>query len=201
MGDGAEAAGATAASRFGRSACSAAATRGAARRGVDLVYGGGGIGLMGLIARMVLDGGRRVVGVIRRALMAVEYFGRPGRQERQAEQRWAEGGGRHRPPHLCAFDSADRLLSSSHTAVVAPSSPSRRPPPLLFSRRRRRVGRLSPPLPPPPLHRRPPLSPLLPRPLERIGREEKKKRKEKRGDHTIFSHLHVDPIYLFIFSN
>uniref|UniRef100_A0A0D3GAB1 Cytokinin riboside 5'-monophosphate phosphoribohydrolase n=1 Tax=Oryza barthii TaxID=65489 RepID=A0A0D3GAB1_9ORYZ len=45
------------------------------RRGVDLVYGGGSIGLMGLIARTVLDGGRRVVGVIPRALMAVEISG------------------------------------------------------------------------------------------------------------------------------
>jgi hypothetical protein len=35
------------------------------RRGVDLVYGGGSIGLMGLIARTVLDGGRRVVGYVR----------------------------------------------------------------------------------------------------------------------------------------
>lgn len=34
------------------------------RRGVDLVYGGGSIGLMGLIARTVLDGGRRVVGYV-----------------------------------------------------------------------------------------------------------------------------------------
>jgi hypothetical protein len=34
------------------------------RRGVDLVYGGGSIGLMGLVARTVLDGGRRVVGYV-----------------------------------------------------------------------------------------------------------------------------------------
>ncbi|KAL5202157.1 hypothetical protein ABZP36_013109 [Zizania latifolia] len=45
------------------------------RRGVDLVYGGGSIGLMGLIARTVLGGGCRVVGVIPRALMPVEISG------------------------------------------------------------------------------------------------------------------------------
>ncbi|XP_037442186.1 probable cytokinin riboside 5'-monophosphate phosphoribohydrolase LOGL7 [Triticum dicoccoides] len=45
------------------------------KRGVDLVYGGGSIGLMGLVARTVLDGGRRVVGVIPRALMPVEILG------------------------------------------------------------------------------------------------------------------------------
>uniref|UniRef100_A0A0D9WJ81 Cytokinin riboside 5'-monophosphate phosphoribohydrolase n=1 Tax=Leersia perrieri TaxID=77586 RepID=A0A0D9WJ81_9ORYZ len=44
------------------------------RRGIDLVYGGGSIGLMGLIARTVRDGGCGVVGVIPRALMAVEAF-------------------------------------------------------------------------------------------------------------------------------
>jgi len=31
-------------------------------RGVDLVYGGGGIGLMGLVSRTVHAGGRRVIG-------------------------------------------------------------------------------------------------------------------------------------------
>ncbi|XP_015692680.2 probable cytokinin riboside 5'-monophosphate phosphoribohydrolase LOGL7 [Oryza brachyantha] len=45
------------------------------RRGIDLVYGGGSIGLMGLIARTVLGGGCSVVGVIPRALMAVEISG------------------------------------------------------------------------------------------------------------------------------
>ncbi|KAF0926494.1 hypothetical protein E2562_025985 [Oryza meyeriana var. granulata] len=45
------------------------------RRGIDLVYGGGSIGLMGLIARTVLGGSRRVVGVIPRTLMPVEISG------------------------------------------------------------------------------------------------------------------------------
>ncbi|RLN18034.1 hypothetical protein C2845_PM02G26360 [Panicum miliaceum] len=38
-------------------------------RGVDLVYGGGGVGLMGLVSRAVHRGGRRVIGVIPRTLM------------------------------------------------------------------------------------------------------------------------------------
>ncbi|CAN6289464.1 unnamed protein product [Urochloa humidicola] len=38
-------------------------------RGIDLVYGGGGIGLMGLVSQSVHRGGRRVVGVIPRTLM------------------------------------------------------------------------------------------------------------------------------------
>ena len=39
-----------------------------ARRGVDLVYGGGHVGLMGVIADAVIGGGGRVHGVITRAL-------------------------------------------------------------------------------------------------------------------------------------
>jgi uncharacterized protein (TIGR00730 family) len=35
-----------------------------AKRGVDLVWGGGHVGLMGVIADAVLDGGRRAIGVI-----------------------------------------------------------------------------------------------------------------------------------------
>ncbi|OEL32179.1 putative cytokinin riboside 5'-monophosphate phosphoribohydrolase LOGL3 [Dichanthelium oligosanthes] len=38
-------------------------------RGIDLVYGGGGIGLMGLVSQAVHRSGRRVVGVIPRTLM------------------------------------------------------------------------------------------------------------------------------------
>ena len=41
-------------------------------RGVDLVYGGGRLGLMGLIADTVLEGGGRVYGVIPRALVNLE---------------------------------------------------------------------------------------------------------------------------------
>lgn len=43
-----------------------------ARRGVTLVYGGGGIGLMGLAARAALAAGGQVVGVIPEALMTAE---------------------------------------------------------------------------------------------------------------------------------
>jgi hypothetical protein len=43
-----------------------------AGRGVDLVYGGGRLGLMGLIADNVLAGGGKVFGVIPRALVQLE---------------------------------------------------------------------------------------------------------------------------------
>jgi hypothetical protein len=43
-----------------------------ARRGIGLVYGGGNIGLMGVLARAVLQAGGEVVGVIPRALMQKE---------------------------------------------------------------------------------------------------------------------------------
>ncbi|KAK3138133.1 hypothetical protein QOZ80_5AG0364980 [Eleusine coracana subsp. coracana] len=45
------------------------------RRGIDLVYGGGSIGLMGMIAQTVLHGGCRVLGVIPKALMPIEISG------------------------------------------------------------------------------------------------------------------------------
>ena len=43
-----------------------------AARGVTLVYGGGGVGLMGIAARSALAAGGAVVGVIPRALMTAE---------------------------------------------------------------------------------------------------------------------------------
>ena len=43
-----------------------------AGRGVDLVYGGGRLGLMGLIADSVLDLGGKVYGVIPAALVDLE---------------------------------------------------------------------------------------------------------------------------------
>jgi uncharacterized protein (TIGR00730 family) len=42
------------------------------RRRVQLVYGGGNVGLMGILADTVLDGGGRVIGVIPHALAARE---------------------------------------------------------------------------------------------------------------------------------
>lgn len=41
-------------------------------RGIDLVYGGGSVGLMGIIADTVLEGGGRVFGVIPRRLYELE---------------------------------------------------------------------------------------------------------------------------------
>lgn len=43
-----------------------------AERGIDLVYGGGRLGLMGIIADTVLDAGGKVYGVIPEALVAHE---------------------------------------------------------------------------------------------------------------------------------
>ncbi|KAH7523526.1 hypothetical protein FEM48_Zijuj06G0020700 [Ziziphus jujuba var. spinosa] len=41
-------------------------------RNIDLVYGGGSIGLMGLVSQAVYDGGRHVLGVIPKTLMPRE---------------------------------------------------------------------------------------------------------------------------------
>lgn len=43
-----------------------------AQQGLGLVYGGGGVGLMGVVARAVLAGGGNVVGVLPTALMSKE---------------------------------------------------------------------------------------------------------------------------------
>ncbi|URD89764.1 Cytokinin riboside 5'-monophosphate phosphoribohydrolase [Musa troglodytarum] len=63
------------------------------QRSIDLVYGGGSIGLMGLVSQAVHDGGRHVLGVIPRTLMPREITGetvgevRPvsGMHQRKAE--------------------------------------------------------------------------------------------------------------------
>ncbi|KAL2471053.1 Cytokinin riboside 5'-monophosphate phosphoribohydrolase LOG3 [Abeliophyllum distichum] len=44
-------------------------------RNIDLVYGGGSIGLMGLVSQAVYNGGRHVLGVIPRTLMPREITG------------------------------------------------------------------------------------------------------------------------------
>lgn len=44
-------------------------------RNIDLVYGGGSIGLMGLVASTVFEGGRHVLGIIPRALLPQEISG------------------------------------------------------------------------------------------------------------------------------
>jgi uncharacterized protein (TIGR00730 family) len=52
--------------------CARATAQAMVGRGVDLVYGGGRLGLMGLIADSVLAGGGRVYGVIPQALVDIE---------------------------------------------------------------------------------------------------------------------------------
>lgn len=62
-------------------------------RKINLVYGGGSVGLMGLVSQAVYDGGRHVLGVIPRTLMPRELTGetvgevRPvsGMHQRKAE--------------------------------------------------------------------------------------------------------------------
>ncbi|CAH9077725.1 unnamed protein product [Cuscuta europaea] len=44
-------------------------------RNIDLVYGGGSIGLMGLVSQAVYNGGRHVLGVIPKTLMPRELTG------------------------------------------------------------------------------------------------------------------------------
>ncbi|KAK8478913.1 hypothetical protein V6N13_110483 [Hibiscus sabdariffa] len=44
-------------------------------RRIDLVYGGGSVGLMGLVSQAVHDGGRHVLGVIPKSLMPREITG------------------------------------------------------------------------------------------------------------------------------
>jgi hypothetical protein len=46
-----------------------------AQRGLELVYGGGSVGLMGIVAATALAHGSRVVGIIPRALMTHELAG------------------------------------------------------------------------------------------------------------------------------
>ncbi|KAJ1701784.1 hypothetical protein LUZ63_001563 [Rhynchospora breviuscula] len=44
-------------------------------RNIDLVYGGGSVGLMGLVSRAVYSGGRHVLGVVPRTIMPREIIG------------------------------------------------------------------------------------------------------------------------------
>lgn len=44
-------------------------------RDIDLVYGGGGIGLMGVVSQTVHHGGRHVIGVVPKTLMTPEIIG------------------------------------------------------------------------------------------------------------------------------
>ncbi|XP_047154065.1 cytokinin riboside 5'-monophosphate phosphoribohydrolase LOG8 [Vigna umbellata] len=47
------------------------------KKNIDLVYGGGSVGLMGLISQRMYDGGCHVLGVIPKALMPLEISGKP----------------------------------------------------------------------------------------------------------------------------
>jgi uncharacterized protein (TIGR00730 family) len=62
--------------RFGTDPAAGEVARGLGRllaeRGITLVYGGGGVGLMGLVANAALDGGGKVIGVIPRFLLQRE---------------------------------------------------------------------------------------------------------------------------------
>lgn len=42
------------------------------QQGISLIYGGGGVGLMGVIARTIVDGGGHVTGILPAALMSKE---------------------------------------------------------------------------------------------------------------------------------
>ncbi|KAF3323861.1 cytokinin riboside 5'-monophosphate phosphoribohydrolase LOG1-like protein [Carex littledalei] len=44
-------------------------------RNIDLVYGGGSVGLMGLVSKAVYSGGRHVLGVVPRTIMPREIIG------------------------------------------------------------------------------------------------------------------------------
>ncbi|KAM5562693.1 cytokinin riboside 5'-monophosphate phosphoribohydrolase LOG5 [Rosa sericea] len=62
-------------------------------RRLDLVYGGGSIGLMGLVSQAVHDGGGKVLGIIPRPLMGAEITGETVGEERSVtdmHQRKAE---------------------------------------------------------------------------------------------------------------
>uniref|UniRef100_A0A452XH83 Cytokinin riboside 5'-monophosphate phosphoribohydrolase n=1 Tax=Aegilops tauschii subsp. strangulata TaxID=200361 RepID=A0A452XH83_AEGTS len=73
--------------------CSSDVNNRLVERGIDLVYGGGSIGLMGLVSHAVHAGGRHVIGIIPRSLMPREVTGDPvgevravsGMHERKAE--------------------------------------------------------------------------------------------------------------------
>ncbi|KAL0847939.1 hypothetical protein Bca101_021186 [Brassica carinata] len=59
-------------------------------RNIDLVYGGGSIGLMGFVSQAVHDGGRHVIAVIPKTLMPRELTGETVRAVADMHQRKAE---------------------------------------------------------------------------------------------------------------
>jgi len=90
-------------------------------RGMDLVYGGGSVGLMGLVSRAVHDGGGHVLGVVPKAVLPLELIGEtPGELKPVAgmHQRKAEMA-----RHSDAFIALPGLISPSvrHCCLVASS--------------------------------------------------------------------------------
>ncbi|KAH0911995.1 hypothetical protein HID58_035316 [Brassica napus] len=89
-------------------------------RNIDLVYGGGSIGLMGFVSQAVHDGGRHVIGVIPKTLMPRELTG-----ETVGEYFRQRGGKKHWVKHvvlvrlklynvkailLCGYGTLEELL-------------------------------------------------------------------------------------------
>ncbi|GAU20293.1 hypothetical protein TSUD_337740 [Trifolium subterraneum] len=89
-------------------------------RNIDLVYGGGSIGLMGLVSQAVHDGGRHVIGVIPKTLMPRELrAGGYGTLEELLEViTWAQLGIHDKPVGLVNVDGYfNSLLSFIDKAV------------------------------------------------------------------------------------
>ncbi|RYR71407.1 hypothetical protein Ahy_A02g005669 [Arachis hypogaea] len=90
---------------------------------IDLVYGGGSVGLMGLVSQAVHDGGRHVLGVIPKSLMPREITGDPiggyGTLEELLEIiTWAQLGIHSKPVGLLNVDGFyNSLLSFIDKAV------------------------------------------------------------------------------------
>lgn len=76
-----------------------------AKRGIKLVYGGGAVGMMGIIADAVLDGGGQVFGVIPRSMTDRE-FAHPGVQDLRIVESMAQ--------------RKNIMLSEADAAIVLP---------------------------------------------------------------------------------
>ncbi|XP_044452089.1 cytokinin riboside 5'-monophosphate phosphoribohydrolase LOG isoform X1 [Triticum aestivum] len=85
-------------------------------RGIDLVYGGGSIGLMGLVSHAVHAGGRHVIGIIPRSLMPREVTGDPVGEVR------AVSGMHERKAEMARF--ADAFIALPGTNSIAHSNSS-----------------------------------------------------------------------------
>ncbi|KAF3672775.1 Cytokinin riboside 5'-monophosphate phosphoribohydrolase LOG3 [Capsicum annuum] len=88
-------------------------------RDIDLVYGGGSIGLMGLVSQAVHDGGRHVIGVISKTIMPRELTGGYGTLEELFEViTWAKLGIHDKPVGLLNVDRYyNSLLSFINKAM------------------------------------------------------------------------------------